>query len=283
MNYIEQIKGFWRSHDVEAFPPNTIALYFYLLEVNNKVSWMASFKRNNSKICADLGISYPTLNNSRNRLKQAGLIDFKTQNGSPNVTYTLKEFLKVTDEVSSEVDVEVTDEVGSGSFKTKDKLKQKTKTNNSKSHSGGKPPEKKEPTKFWKSFVEVWFRTYEEVAGAEPTFNPTAAANLKSIINRLEKLYKKKNQVKEWPEVSGLKTFNKFLDNARKDEWLKANFLLTHLSAKFDVIVNQPKDGKSTNNNGNSNQGYKPASIDTDEFIRELTDDAKAGDIPGQY
>lgn len=38
MNYIEQIKGFWRSHDVETYPTNVIALYFYLLEVNNKTS-----------------------------------------------------------------------------------------------------------------------------------------------------------------------------------------------------------------------------------------------------
>lgn len=128
MNYIEQIKEFWRSHDVEVYPSNVIALYFYLLEVNNKTSWVASFKRNNSKICADLGISYPTLCNARNKLKQTGFISFKSENGNANVTYTLKNFLKVTNEVAVEVTNEVDSEVSSRLLMTKDKLKTKTKT-----------------------------------------------------------------------------------------------------------------------------------------------------------
>lgn len=137
MNYIEQIRGFWRSHEIDVFPTNVIALYFYLLEVNNKASWVTSFKRNNSKVCADLGMSYPTLNNARNRLKQAGLVDFATKNGSANVTYTLKDFLKVgnevENEVSDEVSIEVGDEVLLRSFKTKDKLnRNQTKQKNDK-------------------------------------------------------------------------------------------------------------------------------------------------------
>lgn len=33
MNYIEQIKVFWRFHEQETFSVNEITLYFYLLEV----------------------------------------------------------------------------------------------------------------------------------------------------------------------------------------------------------------------------------------------------------
>jgi hypothetical protein len=282
MNYIEQIKGFWRSHDVETYPTNVIALYFYLLEVNNKTSWSVSFKRNNAKICADLGISYPTLNNSRNRLKQSGIIDFKTQNGNANVTYTLKNFLKVSDEVTNEVSDEVTNEVGSRLFESKDKLKRKTKTKTN-ILSDAIAPEEKEPTKFWKSFVDIWFRRYDEVTGAKPTFNGAAAKNLKSIIQRLEKLYYDKNS-HEWEEVKALITFNKFLDNALKDDWLKSNFILTNLSAKFDIIINQPKDGKSNNSIGkNNSSSYVAASINTDELIQNLTEDFANGNIPGQY
>lgn len=281
MNYIDQIKGFWRSHDVETYPTNVIALYFYLLEVNNKTSWSVSFKRNNSKICADLGISYPTLNNSRNRLKQSGIIDFKTQNGNANVTYTLKKFLKVTDEVTNEVTDEVTNEVGSRLFKSKDKLKLKRKLKHNSSVANA--PEKKEPTKFWSSFVDIWFRRYDEVTGAKPTFNPAAAKNLKSIILRLEKLYFEKNS-HDWEEVKALIAFNRFLDNALKDDWLKSNFLLTNLSTQFDKIVNQPRDGKSNYNNGKNNgTSYVAASIDTDSFVQELTKDLADGNIPGQY
>jgi hypothetical protein len=90
MNYIELIKKFWVTHELESFSTNAIALYFHLLEINNITLWKYSFKRNNSKVCADLGISKTSLDNARNRLKQSGLIDFKTINGSPNVIYTLQ-------------------------------------------------------------------------------------------------------------------------------------------------------------------------------------------------
>ncbi len=103
MNYIELIKRFWRSHEEHSFSTTEIALYFHLLEICNICRWKNPFKRNNSKIEADLGISYNTLKNARHKLAQCGLISFKTQNGSPNVTYTLSEFDKVTNEVATEV------------------------------------------------------------------------------------------------------------------------------------------------------------------------------------
>lgn len=282
MNYIELIKGFWRSHDVEIYPTNVIALYFYLLEVNNKTSWSVSFKRNNSKICADLGISYPTLNNSRNRLKQSGLIDFKTQNGNANVTYTLKNFLKVTDEVTNEVTDEVTNEVGSRLFKSKDKLKHKQKQE--VLISVATAPAKKEKTKFWQNMVDIWFRVYETQIGSKPTFNGANANHLKSIVDRLEKAYNEKNKDTDyvWDELSSAKTLNHFLNNALKNDWLKANFLLTNLSVQFDKILNQ--NGKRTNNSANGQSaGYKPAEVHTDRLVQQLTKDVEDGNIPGQY
>jgi hypothetical protein len=112
MNYIEQIRGFWWAHEEHSFNTTEVAVYFYLLEVCNICHWKNPFKRNNAKIGADLGVSFNTLKNARNRLAQVGLISFKTTNGSPNVVYTLSKFDKVTNEVSVEVAVEVTNEVG---------------------------------------------------------------------------------------------------------------------------------------------------------------------------
>lgn len=285
MNYIEQIRGFWRLQEIECFPPNTIAIYFYLLEVNNKVSWSASFKRNNSKICADLGISFPTLSNSRNRLKQSGILDFKTQSGNANVTYSLKDFLKVTNEVSVEVGSEVSVEVGSKLLPTKDKLKQKTKLKQKQEVliPVATAPEKKQVTIFWNNFVDIWFRVYETQIGSKPTFNGANANHLKSIVKRLEKMYSDKND-KAWDELSSARTLNHFFDNALKHEWLKANFLLTNLSVQFDKIVNQSQNGKPSNNTGtNTNQGYIPASINSDRIVQELTKDITDGNIAGQY
>ena len=67
--------------------------------------------------------------------------------------------------------------------------------------------------------------------------------------------------------------------------------------ADFDWIT-QPKNfikilegnyknktnGNSNNNSGsNSNSGYKPATVDREKLIQELTDDAANGNIPGVY
>jgi predicted transcriptional regulator len=103
MNYVKQIRGFWRAHEEHLFSATEIAVYFYLLEVCNICRWKNIFKRNNAKIEADLGISFNTLKNARNRLAQAGLMSFKTTNGNPNVLYTLSNFDEVTDEVTDEI------------------------------------------------------------------------------------------------------------------------------------------------------------------------------------
>ena len=113
MTYIDYIKNFWLQHNAYSLTVTETALYFYLLETNNLCKWANTFNRNNSKVLADLGIaSLKTLSAARNRLKQVGLIDFKTRNGSPVVTYTLVKFTEVREQVSAELN------------------KTKTKTNN---------------------------------------------------------------------------------------------------------------------------------------------------------
>lgn len=109
MKYIDIINNFWLVNDEHSFQPTAVALYFYLLKINNRCYWRESFKHNNKKIEATLDISYKSLSNARNQLKQAGLIKFKTQNGNPNTTYSLT-FVK-KDEVREEVREEVRDEV----------------------------------------------------------------------------------------------------------------------------------------------------------------------------
>lgn len=124
MNYIELIKNFWLQHNAYSLTVTETALYFYLLETNNLCRWANTFNRNNSKVLADLGIaSLKTLSNARNRLKQVGLIDFKTKNGSPNVSYTLVKFTEVRAKVTAEVSAEVTAEVGAEIIKHKQKQK----------------------------------------------------------------------------------------------------------------------------------------------------------------
>ena len=131
MNYLELINRFWLAHEGNLFSCTETALYFYLLKTCNLCGWPDSIKRNNAKIQADLGITYPTLSKARNRLKQTGMIDFKTKAGSCNTSYTFKNILKVslkdcnevTTEVSSEVGIEVECEVDSDTSYKGDKDK----------------------------------------------------------------------------------------------------------------------------------------------------------------
>ena len=112
MNYLELINRFWLAHEGNLFSCTETALYFYLLKTCNLCGWPDSIKRNNAKIQADLGITYPTLSKARNRLKQTGMIDFKTKAGSCNTSYTFKNILKVSLKDCTEVTTEVSSEVG---------------------------------------------------------------------------------------------------------------------------------------------------------------------------
>jgi len=132
MSYIELINRFWVVHEGSQFSTTEIALYFYLLKLGNLCGWPDSIKRNNAKVQADLGVSYNTLSNARNRLKNAGIVDFRTKNGSPNVAYylTFSKFDKVTSEVGEEVTIEVTTEVSTevgGELNKRKEIRKKSK------------------------------------------------------------------------------------------------------------------------------------------------------------
>jgi hypothetical protein len=131
MNYIAQIRSFWRSHEEHSFTTTEIALYFHLLEVSNLCQWKNPFKRNNAKIQVDLGISFNTLKNARNKLQQCGLIHFQSRSGSSTTIYTLSKSDEVTAEVTIEVSSEVGKEVPCEVSPAKDKLN-KTKLNKTK-------------------------------------------------------------------------------------------------------------------------------------------------------
>ena len=108
MNYISLINNFWLLSEEYEFRPIDIALYFYLLKIANSLSWKPSFKRNNKEIMAKLGInSRHTFNDTRNRLKMAGLIDYKTYNGKPISTYSIIDSCAKNTQVDAQVDAQL--------------------------------------------------------------------------------------------------------------------------------------------------------------------------------
>jgi len=193
MTYIERINKFWVSHEGNQFSTTEIALYFYLLKVANLCSWPDSIKRNNAKICADLGVSFNTLAQARNKLRQARVIDFKTKNGAPNVTYTLSNFDEVTnevaDEVTNEVGREVTAEVADELNKSKEvKVKRKELTPSSPHEISSSPKRQKEqPVALKFPFnSSLFISTWEQLA-TMPKWRKKITISLQMALDKLGK------------------------------------------------------------------------------------------------
>ncbi|RLJ31398.1 hypothetical protein CLU97_0816 [Chryseobacterium sp. 7] len=109
MNLKTAMDHFWSMNEIHSFNSTEIALYMYLIRINDLCSWKESFKHNNSKIIAGIKVTFKTLANARNKLKQAGMIDFVTKNGASETLYSLTfgNFTEARDEVSTEVKDEV--------------------------------------------------------------------------------------------------------------------------------------------------------------------------------
>lgn len=80
MKYPEHISEFWRVRSLDSSLSNTdFALYSYLCNCLNSDYWRTdTITQRRELICGLLGINGKTLEESRNRLKQKGFIDFTT-------------------------------------------------------------------------------------------------------------------------------------------------------------------------------------------------------------
>lgn len=90
MSYINLINDFWDQNEIQIFKPGEQRLYFYLLKVFNKSGWKRQVNRTNAFIQGELGMSYSSLKRTRDGLKERGLIDFRSQQGKKDVTYSLQ-------------------------------------------------------------------------------------------------------------------------------------------------------------------------------------------------
>lgn len=78
MTYIELINWFWSLDEDWEFTCCETRLYFYLLKTANRLGWVDSWTRSDTKVSSDVGVSVNSMKSARNRLVQAGLITFKS-------------------------------------------------------------------------------------------------------------------------------------------------------------------------------------------------------------
>ncbi|UFH52523.1 hypothetical protein [Spirosoma sp. KNUC1025] len=76
LSYIELVNRFWQVDEQYNFSGNETRLYFYLLKVANALGWPDEFDYADSKLSGNLGQRVNTLKPCRDRLIQAGLLDF---------------------------------------------------------------------------------------------------------------------------------------------------------------------------------------------------------------
>ena len=92
MNYIEKVNEFWAVQSVsDEIGPKEIALYFWVLNVANRLKWPVAFSISTQKACAMLGFtSRSTFSRSRDRLIQCGLLSVESQTGSASASYSFE-------------------------------------------------------------------------------------------------------------------------------------------------------------------------------------------------
>ncbi|TGE03336.1 hypothetical protein [Hymenobacter fodinae] len=87
MNYLSLINQFWAKDLEHSFTPNDIAVYFRLLERCNALGWKNPFNFSVDELLLKLRLkTKDPFTTARNRLKQAGLIDFKNGDGRGRTT-----------------------------------------------------------------------------------------------------------------------------------------------------------------------------------------------------
>lgn len=90
MNYLKQLQAFrdYQMFETE-LSSGQIALYYALLQINNKCSWIEWFTAANQTLETLSGLSRSGINKNRNVLKQLGLVDFESNGNRKATSYKI--------------------------------------------------------------------------------------------------------------------------------------------------------------------------------------------------
>lgn len=81
MNLFELIANFWRVDEQKNFSGNETRLYFFLIHLANRSYWAERIEFADKRMVANANVSLQVLKTSRERLKEAGLLDYVTGGG----------------------------------------------------------------------------------------------------------------------------------------------------------------------------------------------------------
>jgi hypothetical protein len=76
MNLFDLLANFWRIDEQTNFSGNETRLYFFLIHLANRSFWQEWIEYSNDRMTANTNISLQVLKSGRERLKEAGLLDY---------------------------------------------------------------------------------------------------------------------------------------------------------------------------------------------------------------
>lgn len=313
MTYIELINNFWELDEDWQFTCCETRLYFYLLKTANRLGWVDSWTRSDAKVSSDVGVSVNSMKTARNRLVQAGLIEFKSggngqrdktryivrcQNLIPKLQPKHEPNLIPNHEPKPQPYINKTKNINipptppKGVDKAKEKellekeealrvLEEELKKREAElGAQSDNPPSKpkKRPNPLNSEARKLFEERYQVLFSSSYYWSAKDAGNMSSLLKKLKFQREKKNLP---IDDQGVLNALKYLLDSITDGWILENFSVTNINSKFNEIVSQIMAKKQEHGNTKHTDGAKAREQQTDREIMEYARSAFRKDVFG--
>ena len=317
MTYIELINNFWELDEDWQFTCCETRLYFYLLKTANRLGWVDSWTRSDAKVSSDVGVSVNSMKTARNRLVQAGLIEFKSGgNGQrdktryivrcqnlipklqpkhepnliPNHEPKPQPYINKTKIKTKNINIPPTPPKGVDKAKEKELLEKEEalrvleeelkKREAELGAQSDNPPSKpkKRPNPLNSEARKLFEERYQALFSSSYYWSAKDAGNMSSLLKKLKFQREKKNLP---IDDQGVLNALKYLLDSITDGWILENFSVTNINSKFNEIVSQIMAKKQEHGNTKHTDGAKAREQQTDREIMEYARSAFRKDVFG--
>lgn len=313
MTYIELINNFWELDEDWQFTCCETRLYFYLLKTANRLGWVDSWTRSDAKVSSDVGVSVNSMKTARNRLVQAGLIEFKSGgNGQRDKTRYIvrcqfrcqnlipklqpkhepkpQPYINKTKIKTKNINIPSTPPKGVDKAKEKELLEKEEalrvleeelkKREAELGAQSDNPPSKpkKRPNPLNSEARKLFEERYQALFSSNYYWSAKDAGNMSSLLKKLKFQREKKNLP---IDDQGVLNALKYLLDSITDGWILENFSVTNINSKFNEIVSQIMARKQEHGNTKHTDGAKAREQQTDREIMEYARSAFRKDVFG--
>ena len=175
MNYLNELNAFYDWTLINNPSTGQIALWYALMQINNKCGWKEWFSVSNSILENSTGLSRSGILKARNSLKQCGLIDFNSK-GTKSTSYKLFSISKSKQ-----------DSIQDSTQDRKQEREQKSNTINKQDETKQNEHKKKKSKK--ENALSPFEQALSDFAEYRKALKkPLTENSMKLIVNKLEKL-----------------------------------------------------------------------------------------------